>query len=194
LPASRFWRKSAPRRATDHAQDRTSPEGGTILHWLATVFFIGVTIPYQNLSNAIAFSGNLLVYGHFVVEGRHMSTNTMLVQVFADRTYSCCWHWIHIPIQTEDKKHDCSGRLQSASTAQLASTYEGASDRSLAPRSAANRFQYRRYCMLSHTACGTHLSLRHRCRAGRSNSVLASHRIWREAKRWTWLRVQSARC
>lgn len=42
------------------------------------MFFICVTVPIGNLSQAIAFSGNLLVYGHFVVEGtihRPLETN-----------------------------------------------------------------------------------------------------------------------
>ncbi|KAK2026545.1 hypothetical protein LX32DRAFT_641779 [Colletotrichum zoysiae] len=45
-----------------------TPEGGVILHWIVTVFYIVVTIPIQKLSEAIDLSANLLVYGHFFVE------------------------------------------------------------------------------------------------------------------------------
>ncbi|KAK1990930.1 hypothetical protein LX36DRAFT_376242 [Colletotrichum falcatum] len=45
-----------------------TPEGGIVLHWIVTVFYIVITIPMKNLSDAIDLSANLLVYGHFFVE------------------------------------------------------------------------------------------------------------------------------
>jgi len=45
-----------------------NPEGGIILHWIVTIVHISVTATL-GLKEAISFSGNLLVYGHFIAEG-----------------------------------------------------------------------------------------------------------------------------
>jgi hypothetical protein len=47
-----------------------TPEGGIFLHWIVTVVYICVTAGFDRVADAIAFSGNLLVYGHFFVEGK----------------------------------------------------------------------------------------------------------------------------
>ncbi|KAI3537255.1 hypothetical protein CSPX01_10344 [Colletotrichum filicis] len=45
-----------------------TPEGGIVLHWIVTIFYICVTAPINEISNAITFSADLLVYGHFIIE------------------------------------------------------------------------------------------------------------------------------
>ncbi|GAB7325315.1 hypothetical protein MBLNU13_g09365t2 [Cladosporium sp. NU13] len=85
---SAYWRRSAPVRATYSwqaisSQQRTvslivkhnalthpgTPEGGIVLHWIATVVYICITATFDSVNEAINFSGTLLVFGHFFVEG-----------------------------------------------------------------------------------------------------------------------------
>jgi len=89
LPGSWYWRISAPVRAIYSwqpigSQQRTvglvvkhnalthpgTPEGGIVLHWIVTVVYICFTATFDSVIEAINFSGTLLVYGHFFVEGR----------------------------------------------------------------------------------------------------------------------------
>ncbi|KAF0322400.1 hypothetical protein GQ607_010278 [Colletotrichum asianum] len=90
LPLSFYWRRSGPlqpqyqRISRDNRSDRIAvrlslpnsngfsyigtPEGGIVLHWIVTVFYICVTASINSLDKAISFSANLLVYGHFFIE------------------------------------------------------------------------------------------------------------------------------
>ncbi|KXT01159.1 hypothetical protein AC578_601 [Pseudocercospora eumusae] len=86
LPCSHIWRQSGPVHPqyrwqqignkqelvmtfSEKALDRPgTPQGGIILHWIMTVFYICVTAAYTHISDAISFAGNLLVYGHFWAE------------------------------------------------------------------------------------------------------------------------------
>lgn len=52
-----------------------SPEGGVVLHWMVTVVYICLTAPLPNIDSAIDFAGNLLVYGHFFMEGKSQYSN-----------------------------------------------------------------------------------------------------------------------
>ncbi|KAK1452680.1 hypothetical protein CCUS01_10721 [Colletotrichum cuscutae] len=44
------------------------PEGGIVLYWIVTIFYICVTAPINEISNAITFSADFFVYGHFIIE------------------------------------------------------------------------------------------------------------------------------
>lgn len=87
LPWSWLWRRTGPlrpkyqwREVNAHHEialtfDRDalthpgSPEGGVILYWLTTVVWICLTASSTNTPYAVSFSGNMLIYGHFFVEG-----------------------------------------------------------------------------------------------------------------------------
>ncbi|KAH8673161.1 amino acid permease-domain-containing protein [Ilyonectria robusta] len=88
LPWSWFWRRSGPLRPKfswhdvneneqaveylldqDPLTNRGTPEGGIVLHWIVTVVYICLTATQDKLQDAINFSGNLVVYGHFLIEG-----------------------------------------------------------------------------------------------------------------------------
>ncbi|WYZ46034.1 hypothetical protein EsH8_IX_000259 [Colletotrichum jinshuiense] len=86
---SRIWKRSGPLRAKYEKIPRETgagfdlrlqfdgqetpynypgtPEGGIILHWFVTVFYICITAIF-GIRDAIDFSANLLVYGHFFIE------------------------------------------------------------------------------------------------------------------------------
>ncbi|KAF2993477.1 hypothetical protein E8E14_000895 [Neopestalotiopsis sp. 37M] len=88
LPWSWLWRRTGPLRPkyswreVDHGQREValifdkdalthpgSPEGGVILYWLTTVVWICLSASSTDTTYAVGFSGNMLVYGHFFVEG-----------------------------------------------------------------------------------------------------------------------------
>ncbi|KAK1990857.1 hypothetical protein LX36DRAFT_379650 [Colletotrichum falcatum] len=90
LPFSFIWRRSGPLRpryqlipSGDRNGGRSislslsshdpyaylgTPEGGIMLHWIVTVFYICVTAAINDPIEAIGFSAMLLVYGHFFME------------------------------------------------------------------------------------------------------------------------------
>lgn len=89
LPWSSIWRRRGPLYPSYDWQARSNnvtelgfafsqralnrpgtPEGGVMLHWLVSVFYIVLSAVYANVSDAIAFSGNLLVFAHFFAEGK----------------------------------------------------------------------------------------------------------------------------
>lgn len=41
-----------------------------MLYWLVTVVYVCLTAGFNDANEAIDFSGNLLVYGHFFMEGK----------------------------------------------------------------------------------------------------------------------------
>lgn len=49
---------------------RGTPEGGIILHWIVTIFYICVSAVFSNIQTGIAFTANLLIYGHFFAAGK----------------------------------------------------------------------------------------------------------------------------
>lgn len=88
LPWSWLWRRTGPLRPKyswrdiEHGQREValifdqdalthpgSPEGGVILYWLTTVVWICLSASSTDTTYAVGFSGNMLVYGHFFVEG-----------------------------------------------------------------------------------------------------------------------------
>jgi hypothetical protein len=87
LPWSSIWRRSAPVREkyktlgadveNPHSNNETpviskgTPEGGIILHWIVSVFFVIISIGVHPVETAISFAGPLLVYGHFFVSCEH---------------------------------------------------------------------------------------------------------------------------
>lgn len=90
LPLSRIWKRSGPLRPTyEKVPQREvgdidvtltfgdespytypgTPEGGIILHWVMTVVFICLTAAFESIRKGMSFTGDLLVYGHFFIEG-----------------------------------------------------------------------------------------------------------------------------
>ncbi|KAK6081227.1 hypothetical protein SCUP234_04880 [Seiridium cupressi] len=87
LPWSWLWRRTGPLRPKyswrqvnaerevtlifdqDALTHPGSPEGGVILYWLTTVVWICLSASSTDTTYAVGFAGNVLVYGHFFVEG-----------------------------------------------------------------------------------------------------------------------------
>ncbi|KAK9780537.1 putative Amino acid transporter transmembrane domain-containing protein [Seiridium cardinale] len=87
LPWSWLWRRTGPLRPKyswrevnaerevtlifdqDALTHPGSPEGGVILYWLTTVVWICLSASSTDITYAVNFAGNMLVYGHFFVEG-----------------------------------------------------------------------------------------------------------------------------
>ncbi|ETS82445.1 hypothetical protein PFICI_04321 [Pestalotiopsis fici W106-1] len=88
LPWSWLWRRTGPLRPkyswrdVDHGQRKValifdqdalthpgSPEGGVLLYWLTTIVWICLSASSTDTTYAVNFAGNMLVYGHFFVEG-----------------------------------------------------------------------------------------------------------------------------
>lgn len=72
-PGANDWREAVAQAV---AIRPGTPEGGIILHWIFSVIFAGVVRGFYNpatpttQSNSLSLAGSLLIFGHFVFEGK----------------------------------------------------------------------------------------------------------------------------
>ena len=97
LPFSELWRRTdLSRKINDLSRLRTSniynnaaisrlgtPEGGIILHYIASIVQIGISTTIHDLKLAIALQSSAVIYGHLFFEGQS-TDHSARIEVSAD--------------------------------------------------------------------------------------------------------------
>ena len=69
IPSRQSYRFQDMRSQADIVRQGT-PSGGVLLHFIFSVVMICVSRGFTSFQESLSFPGSLLIYGHFVFEGR----------------------------------------------------------------------------------------------------------------------------